>query len=314
MPFMRRVIIDCDPGVDDATALFLAFAARDKLDVLGVTTVAGNVGLELTTRNACLVREMARREDVPVFSGASRPLVRPPVDAGDFHGATGLGPLPVFAPRKSREIGAAAAFIAETLLHREAHTVTLVVTGPCTNVAAAIQARPAIADRIAEIVVMGGARAEGGNITASAEYNFYADPHAAQIVLSCGAPVTLFGLDVTHKVRTSPARIAAFRAADTAVTRAVADLFAFSSRLEPGSPDDPGAPLHDPCTVAYLLDPAFFAFRPCYAAVETEGAIAMGHSQIEFRRRGDVDFAARWAVSANAQAIFDLILERTRRL
>jgi purine nucleosidase len=311
---MRKVIIDCDPGVDDATALFLAFAARDKLDILGVTTVAGNVGLDLTTRNACLIREMASREDVPVFAGASRPLVRPPVEAGDFHGATGLGPMPVSVPRKSREIGEAVAFIADTLMRRDARSVTLVVTGPCTNVAAAIQARPEIAGCIEEIVVMGGARAEGGNITASAEYNFYADPHAAQMVLGCGAPVTLFGLDVTHKVRTSPSRIAAFRAADTAVTRAIADLFEFSTALEPGSADDPGAPLHDPCTVAYLIDPGLFEFKPCYPAVETEGAIAMGHSQIEFRKRGKIEFSARWAVSANAAGVFDLILQRTRRL
>jgi purine nucleosidase len=311
---MRKVILDCDPGVDDATALFLAFAAPDHLDILGVTTVAGNVGLHSTTRNACIVREMAGREEVPIFAGASRPLVRPPVEAGDFHGESGLGPMEIFTPRKSHEIGEASAFIAATVLRNAPRTVTVVATGPCTNLASAINAHPELAPRLREIVVMGGARSEGGNITASAEYNFYADPHAAQIVMQSGAPLTLFGLDVTHAVRTGPPRIAAFRDAGTRVTRAIADLFAFSSKLEPGNAADPGAPLHDPCPIAYLIQPELFTFRPCYAAVETQGAVATGHSQIEFRRRGQTAFSAQWAVAADAPGIFEMILERTKRL
>ena len=311
---MRKVIIDCDPGVDDATALFLAFAARDQLEILGVTTVAGNVGLDKTTRNACLIREMAGRLDVPVFAGASRPLVRLPVEADDFHGATGLGPLGISNPGKSQEIGGAVAFIADAIMRAEAGAIAVAITGPCTNLAEALQARPEIAKRIREIVVMGGARSEGGNITASAEYNFYADPHAAQIVLSCGAPVAVFGLDATHQVRTWPDRIAAFRAANTPVTRAIAELFAFSSKLEPGTPGDPGAPLHDPCTIAYLIDPSLFAFKPCYIAVETEGALTLGHSLVEFRKRGDVAFTAKWAVSADAPRLFGMLLDRVKRL
>lgn len=311
---MRKLILDCDPGVDDATALFLAFAAREEIEVLGVTTVAGNAGLEKTTRNACIVRELAGREDVPVFAGAVRPLVRPPVDAGDFHGASGLGPLPIFAPRKAQEIGLAAAFIVDTVLRETPGTVTICITGPCTNVAEAIQAEPAIAKRVREIAIMGGARSEGGNITASAEYNFYADPHAAQSVLNCGAPLTVFGLDVTHTVRTGPNCIAAFRAVDTRVTRAIAELFTFSSALEPGTDADPGGPLHDPCPVAYLIDPSLFAFRPCTIQVETEGAIALGHSQVEFRQRGAKAFTAQWAASADAPRLFEMLLAKVRRL
>jgi purine nucleosidase len=314
MRTMRKLIIDCDPGLDDASALFLAFAARDKLEILGVTTVAGNVGLAQTARNACVIRQLAGREDVPVFAGCARPLVRAPVEADDFHGANGLGDAELPQVERGPEEEHAVMFLVQTLRAATPRSVTLAVTGPCTNIAAALILDPKIAGAISEVVMMGGARSEGGNITASAEYNIYADPHAAAMVLNAGAPVTLFGLDTTHQVRTGPVHVAAFEAAATPITRMIAGFFKFSNRLEPGTPANPGAPLHDPCTIAYLLWPELFEFRHCHAEVETEGKIALGHTQIEFRNAPGRQMNAQWALHANAPAIMRRLLDKVRTL
>ena len=205
----RKLIIDCDPGVDDAVALFLAFAARDALDLLGITTVGGNVAAALTARNARLVREIAGRADVPVFAGCPRPMSRAPVEAGHFHGESGLGALTVHEPAAAAAAEHAVEFLVRTLREAPVGAITLAVTGPMTNVATALTIAPHLAGRLREIVVMGGARSEGGNITASAEYNIHADPHAAQLVFAAGCPVVALGLDLTHQVRSIPRRIEA---------------------------------------------------------------------------------------------------------
>lgn len=304
----RALIIDCDPGVDDAIALFLAFAAPEALDVRAITTVAGNVGGALTARNARLIREIAGREDVPVFAGCDRPMVRAPVDAGQFHGESGLGTLAVFEPKAPAHAQHAVPFLIDALMAAPAGSVTLAVTGPMTNIAMAFVLEPRIVGRIAEIVVMGGARAEGGNITASAEYNIYADPHAAHVVLSSGAPVALFGLDATHQTRSTPERIASIRALDTAAARASADLLDFSANVERNIPGETGAPLHDPCTIAYLLKPALFELHPCEVRVETNEGVALGHTAIEMRgvKRSHI----RWATRADGAGVYQLLLDR----
>ena len=307
----RPLIIDCDPGVDDAIALFLAFACRDELDVRAITTVAGNVGGALTARNACIIREMAGREDLPVFRGADGPLVREPIDAGEFHGATGLGPLPIFEPAKSIVSDHAVAYLLDAILHAPAGTITLAVTGPMTNIASAFDVAPDAAGRVHEIVIMGGARSEGGNITASAEYNIYADPHAAKIVFASGAPITVFGLDATHQVRSTPARIAALREIGTPQARACAELLQFSADVERNIPGLQGAPLHDPCTIAYLLQPDLFDFLPCRIEVETEGRVALGHTAVEFRDAAKSK--TRWATKADGDGVFSLLIDRLSR-
>lgn len=307
----RPLIIDCDPGVDDAIALFLAFACRDELDVRALTTVAGNVGGALTARNACIIREMAGREDVPVYRGAERPLVRVPVDAGEFHGASGLGRLPILVPAAPLSGGHAVDLLVDLLQSSPSGALTAVVTGPMTNVAAAFQRAPEAARRVREIVIMGGARSEGGNITASAEYNVFADPHAAQIVFASGAPITVFGLDATHQVRSTPARIESLREIGTPQARACAELLQFSADVERNIPGLHGAPLHDPCTIAYLLEPDLFDFLPCRIEVETEGRVALGHTAVEFR-----DAAAsktRWATKADGEGVFSLLIDRLSR-
>jgi purine nucleosidase len=303
----RRIIIDCDPGVDDAVMLLFAGAARDALDIVGITTVAGNVSAALTARNACIVRALAAREDIPVYAGCTQPLQRTPVEAGHFHGSSGLGDLPITAPRHGPEARHAIDFIVETLLAAAPGSVTLVATGPLTNVATALAREPAIRRGLREIAIMGGARSEGGNITASAEYNIHADPDAAQAVFGSGCTVVAFGLDATHQVRATPARVDAVRAVGSRAALAAVDLLEFSNALPANGPREQGAPLHDPCPIAWLLRPEAFKFRPCHVDVETRSTLTLGHTAVEFRAAPQRPQNVLWAVSADGDAVFELL-------
>ena len=304
---MTKLIFDCDPGVDDAVALFMAFAARQDLELLAITTVAGNVGAELTARNAALIRQIAGRQDVPIYAGASGPLYRPPFDADAFHGPSGLGDLPLLEPTEGVAPGHAANIIADLVMDHAPGEVALAVTGPCTNLALAMRLRPEIVPRLGEVVVMGGARREGGNITASAEYNIWADPHAAEIVFSSGAQCVVMGLDVTHQVRSDPARTAAIAAIDTAAARATHNLLEFSNALERDIVGGTGAPIHDPCVIAYLLAPELFTLRPCQLQVETASPLTVGHTAVEFRLRDPAAARILWATHADADGVFALL-------
>lgn len=301
------VIFDCDPGVDDGVALLLAFAARDTLDLLGITTVAGNVSAELTARNACILREIASREDVPVYAGCQRPLKRNPIEAGHFHGESGLGELPLFEPRQPAETEHAVDWLIRTLLAAPAQSISLVVTGPLTNIATALLREPAIVRGIREIAIMGGARSEGGNITASAEYNIYADPHAAQVVFASDVEILAFGLDVTHQVRATPERIDEIARVGNPSAVATARLLHFATYLPANSPAAQGSPLHDPCPIAWLIEPTLFEFRRCHIEVETESALTAGHTAVEFRADVASRQNVRWGVRADAAGIFDLL-------
>jgi purine nucleosidase len=305
----REIIIDCDPGVDDAVALLLAFAAGDALEILGVTTVAGNVSASLTARNACIMREIAGAERVPVFAGATRPLRREPIEAGHFHGASGLGSLPLRSPRVGPSDRDAVEFLVATLT-KATQPVTLVAMGPLTNIALALQRDARVTAGICAIVLMGGARREGGNITASAEYNIYADPHAAEVVFACGRPIVAIGLDATHQVLTTPTRIHAIRAIGNAVANAAAELLQFTYDLEHNSHVGGGVPCHDPCTIAYLLQPTAFALQPASIAIETESALTLGHTAVELRIGATHPANARWATAADGAAVFALLTQR----
>ncbi len=306
----RPLIIDCDPGVDDATALLLAFASPE-FDILGITVVAGNVGLESTVRNACLIRQIARREDVPVFAGCARPMVRDVVNAGAFHGETGLGDLPVADIKKAHETEHAVGFTIRTLMESPA-PVTLAVTGPATNIAMALVMEPRIAGRIAEIVFMGGARAAGGNITPSAEFNVFADPHAAHVMLGCGAPIAMFGLDATYQVLSTSDRVDTLAATGANAALTAAALMRFSNNLEHDPSRKVGAPLHDPCTIAYLIKPELFALQGAKVSVETNAALSFGHTAVDFRVHPD-QAVARWAYLADGEGVFELLTERLGR-
>ena len=304
------LIFDCDPGVDDAIALFLAFASPE-LDLLAITTVGGNVGGALTARNARLVRQIAGREDVPVIAGCARPIIRELVDAGHFHGESGLGTLPVFEPDAPLAEGHAASFIVEQVMRRPPGAVTLAVTGPMTNLALAMALEPAIAQRLGPVVVMGGARSEGGNITASAEYNIYADPDAAQRVAASGCDLIMLGLDATHQVRATDARRAAIAALATPQARATTHLLDFLDNQEKTLGTGGASPMHDPCVIGYILRPDLFVTRPCTLAVETGSALTLGHTAVEFRLKAPS--RTRWTVQADADGFFDLMIARLGR-
>jgi len=306
------LIFDCDPGVDDAIALFLAFASPE-LDILAITTVGGNVGGELTARNARLIRQIAGREDVPVIAGCARPVIRDLVDAGHFHGSSGLGALPVFEPQAPLAPGHAAQFIVDAVMSRPAGSVTLAITGPATNLAVALALEPAIAGRLGPVVIMGGARSEGGNITASAEYNIYADPDAAQRVVASGCRIVMLGLDATHQVRATPERQAAIAAIETPQAQATTELLRFLSPQEVSLGSGGWPPMHDPCVIGYILAPYLFVTQPCALQVECASPLTLGHTAVEFRLKDPQASSIQWAVQADADGFFALLTERLAR-
>ncbi len=308
------VLIDCDPGIDDAIALLLALSSPEDLEVQAITTVAGNVGLAHTSRNARIFAGMAGRSDVPVYAGCVRPMVRAPVLADEFHGPEGLGDVTLPGPLHGLGQGHAVEAIVRLVGAAAPHSLDVIATGPFTNIALAMLLAPDVMSRVRRILVMGGARREGGNITASAEYNVYADPHAAQVVFSFGVPIVAFGLDATHQVRCTPDRIAAIRAIGGHVAETVAAMMAFASRVEHQSPVESGAPLHDPCPVAYAINPDLFDLRDCALTVELSDGCSLGHTNVEFRLAPGARGNAAWAVTARPEDLFVLLTDRLARL
>ena len=302
----QSLIIDCDPGVDDAVALMLAFGA-EAFELLAVTTVGGNVPVEKTARNARMLRQIAGREDVPVFMGADRPLRREPAGAGEFHGLEGLGDLTPFEPATPCAEGHAVEAIIDRVMGQPEKSVALAVLGPLTNLALALRREPALAARLGPVAIMGGARSEGGNITASAEFNIWADPEAAAEVLASGCDVVLFGLDVTHQVRATEPRIVALERLDTAMGETAASMMRFSQRVEREIVGWDAPPVHDPCPVAWLLRPALFSLAPCRIQVETDSELTRGHTAVEFRTGTAGSLPHRWALAVDADGLFALI-------
>jgi purine nucleosidase len=307
----QALIIDCDPGVDDAVALMLAFGSS-AFELLAITAVGGNVPVARTARNARMLRQIAGREDVPVFIGADRPLRREPAGAGEFHGAEGLGDLAPFEPAAPCADGDAVDAIIDRVMGRPPKSVALAVLGPLTNLALALRKEPALAKRLGPVAVMGGARSEGGNITASAEFNIWADPEAAAEVLATGCDLVMFGLDATHQVRATEARIAALEALGTPMAETAASMMRFSQRVEREIVGWNAPPVHDPCPVAWLLKPDLFDLKACRIAVETESELTRGHTAVEFREAVAGSLPHRWVTAADADGIFDLIADAVR--
>jgi len=276
-----RIIIDTDPGQDDAVAILLALAEREVLDLVGITTVAGNVPLPLTTTNALRILELAQRDDVPVFPGASQPLLRALRTAEYVCGADGLEGAGLPLPRRAAQDRHAVAFLIDTLRAADERTVTLCPIGPLTNIALAFAQEPELASKVERIVVMGGAR-DLGNITPAAEFNFFVDPHAAAMVLRLPVPIVMFGLHATHQAIATAERVGRIAALGTPVAHAVHGML---RRERPGSSDRygvPGHPLHDVCAIAYLLWPDLFTGRDCQVTVETASEPTMGRSTIDW--------------------------------
>ena len=304
----QALIIDCDPGVDDAVALMLAFGA-EALDLLAVTTVGGNVPVEKTARNARMLRQIAGREDVPVFAGAERPLRRAPAGAGEFHGPEGLGDLAPFEPDAPCADGHAVDALVELVMARPERSTALAVLGPMTNLALALRKAPELARRLGPVAAMGGARSEGGNITASAEFNIWADPEAAAEVLASGCEVVLFGLDATHQARATGARIAEMEEIGTPTAETAAAMMRFSQRVEREIVGWDAPPVHDVCPVAWLARPGLFELRPCRIAVETQSDLTRGHTAVEFREAVAGTRPHRWATRIDAEGVFALLAD-----
>ncbi len=309
----RPVIIDCDPGQDDAVALFLALSSPDELELLGITTVAGNVPLELTQRNARMMCDIARRTDTRVFAGCAKPLQRDAITAEYIHGKTGIDGIDVFEPETPLEEQHAVEFIIETLLAAGETPVTLVPTGPLSNIGAAIEREPSILAHVAELVIMGGAMREGGNRSPSAEFNVLADPEAADIVFNCGRPITSMGLDVTHQVLSTRERVARIRALGNPVADATAGMLSFFHRYDTKKYGSEGAPLHDPCTVAWLLQPGLFETRRCNVSVETQSELTLGHTAVDFWHVTDRPHNVDWTWKVDADGFYELLIQRLAR-
>ena len=308
----KKIIIDCDPGQDDAVALFLALASPEEIEVIGITTVGGNVPLELTQRNARMMCDLAS-SDVPVFAGCSAPMKRLLRTAEYIHGETGINGIDVFEPATPLQDQHGVDFIIETLLAADDGEITLVPTGPLTNIGAAIDREPVILSKIERIVLMGGAMREGGNRTPSAEFNILVDPEAADIVFRCGRPITQMGLDVTHKVLSTKERIDRIEALGNPVARAAAGMINFFERYDMEKYTAKGAPLHDPCTVAWLIRPELFRGKICNVAIETQSELTLGHTAVDFWHVTDRPRNVNWIHDVDADGFYDLLVERLAR-
>jgi purine nucleosidase len=310
----RQIIIDTDPGLDDAVAILLAFAARDELEVLGVVAVAGNLPLAQTERNARRICELAGRPDVPVYAGCARPLLRPLATAEHIHGETSRDRLLLPEPTMALQPQHGVDFLIETLRSAEAGAITVCALGPLTNIAMALVKAPDVAGKIGELVVMGGAAFEIGNVTPAAEFNIHVDPHAAAIVIDSGVPITMIPLDVTHQVLTTRPRLEALRALSNRCGAAVAVLLtSFEGKRRPkfGSR---GMALHDPSVIAYLLRPNLYEGREVNVAVETQSPLTIGMTVVDWWGVTGRKPNARFMNTVDADGFYDLLTEKLARL
>jgi purine nucleosidase len=310
----RDLIIDTDPGADDLVALFLAMASPDALNIRAITTVAGKVRLAKTSRNARLAREWAGREEIPVYAGAGRPLVRPPIYAAEVHGEEGLTGVSVHEPKQGLAKGNAVQYLVDTLGAAEPHSITIAMLGPQTNLALALIQQPDIVDGIKEVVVMGGAHFNGGNITPAAEFNLFADPHAAQVVLASGVKLTYLPLDVTHKLLTSETRLKQLAAVNNRASKQVVDILNAYIKHDMDLYGMPGGPVHDASVIAYLLKPELFSGRQIHMTVDSREGPTFGQTVADWYGVLKQPANVLWIGDGDAQGLFDLLSERLARL
>lgn len=308
----RKIIIDTDPGQDDAVAIILALASPE-LEVLGLTTVAGNVPLARTQENARIICQIAGRGDVAVYAGCDRPLMRDLVTAEHVHGKTGLDGVPLFQPAAPLAPGHAVDFIIDTLRREAPGTVTLVPIGPLTNIATAFRKAPDIIARVQEIVLMGGAYFEVGNITPAAEFNIYVDPEAAAEVFAAGVPLTVMSLDVTHKALTSRAWVEAMRESGP-IGQAIASWTDFFERYDREKYGSLGAPLHDPCTIGWLIRPDLFKGKHINVVIETKGEFTQGMTVADWWGVSGRPANAMFISDLDRDGFFDLLVQRVTAL
>lgn len=289
----QKLIIDTDPGQDDAIAIMMALASSE-VELLGLIAATGNVPVEQTAENACKILELTQRTDVPVYKGCPRPIRREPINATHVHGQTGMDgpdlPSPQHGPKAMHGVD----FLLETLERHLPQTITLVTIGPMTNLATALIKAPKSVSRLKQVIAMGGAWTEGGNITPSAEFNIFADPDAASIVVNSGLPVTMVPLDITHKFLMTPERLDALSSLSGQCAKTAHAMLTFSGRFDLDKYGWNGAPLHDPCTIGYFLAPHLFTGKLVNVEVEVASPLTLGATAVDWwavtERRPNVTF------------------------
>ena len=298
------ILLDCDPGHDDAIAILLALGS-DELELRGVTTVAGNQTLEKTTANAIRVLELAGRGEIPVAAGAGRPLVREPRVAADVHGETGLDGPDLPPPQAEPSPQHAVDFLAERI-----DGTTLVATGPLTNVALLLARHPDAKPE--RIVLMGGAIAEG-NVTPAAEFNIWADPEAARRVFASGLDVTMVGLDVTHRALVTAEHAEQLRRSGR-IGEVVAELLEFYGGFHRATYGWDGSPIHDAVAVAHVIEATLLEVERLNVQVDTESELCRGRTVVDLWRRTGLEPTANVAVGIDSERFVDLLRQRLARL
>lgn len=310
----RRIIIDTDPGQDDAVAILLALASPEEIEVLGIVAVGGNVPLAHTERNARRIVELAGRTDVPVFAGCAGPMARKLVTAEHVHGRTGLDGVDLPEPKLPLQPKHGVDFIIETLRAAAPGSITLCTLGPLTDIAMALVMAPDIARHVREIVMMGGAYFEVGNITPTAEFNIFVDPEAADVVMRSGVPIVMAPLDLTHRILSTRHRLDAIGRLANKAGPAVAGLLSFSERFDLAKYGSQGAPLHDPCVIAYLLKPELFTGKVINVSIETSSQLTLGMTVADWWQITDRPRNVNFLRDGNGEGFFDLLTERLARL
>ena len=305
----QKIILDCDPGQDDAIALLLALGSPDEIELLAVTAVGGNVPLALTEKNARSLIELAARTDIPVYAGCIGPLIRKLETAEHVHGDTGINGANLPEPTISLQPKHAVDAIIDLIMSHPAGSIALCPTGPLTNVAMAMVKQPEINKRLKEIVLMGGAIGLG-NVTPAAEFNIYVDPHAARIVFESAVPITMFGLDVTHKVCITDPRLETVKAIDNPVARSAYGMLEFYTRYDRIRYQSDGGPLHDPCVIAHLIKPDLFSGRDCFVEIDTNDGPSIGRTVVDWWQGLKKPANVHVVDDANADGFFELLVDR----
>ncbi|MEK0306348.1 nucleoside hydrolase [Bifidobacterium favimelis] len=310
----HKIILDSDPGHDDAVAILLALG-NPNIDLLGVTTVGGNQSLDKVTYNARAVLEKAHATDVPVHAGCDRPLVRPLEVAASIHGQSGLDGVDLPVPTRPLDPGHAVDWIIETIMDNEPGTITLVPTGPLTNIAMAARKEPRIVERVREVVLMGGGY-HVGNWSPVAEFNIKVDPEAARVVFNAPWPVTMVGLDLTHQALCTPEVQERIRSIGTDLSTFVSGLMDFFRKSYKDNQDFVDPPVHDPCTVAYLIDPDIVKTRRCPVDVEVKGELTTGMTVADLRgpEPSAEECHTQVAVKLDFDGFWDLIVDAIKRI
>ena len=306
----QRILIDCDPGHDDAVAILMALAVPAQLDVVGLTTVAGNAAAAQCAQNAAALCQLAGRPDLPIRVGCQRPMVRPFRDATLYHGATGLDGFTLPATQATLSSEHAVDFIIDQIM-ASAEPLTLVCLAPLTNIALALVKQPSIASRIGHIVLMGGAQRSGGNVTPSATFNMVCDPHAAHVVLTSQCRLTMVNLDVTSQVRVTASDLAALAEHPGPVTQAAHGILHYFNqrRMAVYGCTEAELGLNDPCVIAYLLAPHLFAGRRVNVAIEHQSDLTMGSTVVDYRGVTGRPANALWLDQVDAPGVQRLVYD-----